>query len=73
MGFSANKVAKDVKKIIDEFWSGKCEKEEATKRIKGILDDPERRIKVMRGENYTGVFENVLGKKRIAEFEELMK
>lgn len=73
MGPTANKVAKEVKKIIDEFWSGRCTKDEAIKRIKKIMDDPDQRIKIMRGEKYTGVFENILGKKRIAEFEELTK
>lgn len=73
MGLTANRVAKEVRKIIDEFWSGRCTRDEAKKMLKKIMDDPELRIKIKRGENYTSVFENILGKKRIAEFESLTK
>lgn len=37
------------------------------------MSDPDNRIKVKRGENYTGVFNNIMGKRRIEEFEKLYK
>ena len=73
MSLTANRVSKEVRKIIDDFWSGRCTRDEAKKKIEKIMDDPKLRIKIMRGENYTSVFENILGKKRIAEFEGLTK
>jgi uncharacterized protein (TIGR04540 family) len=70
---SANDAAKAVKTIIDEYWRQDITKEQARCSIKGnILANPKNRARIFRGENYTAVFENVLGKKRLAEFSSLL-
>lgn len=66
---NANEAAKAVKAVIDEYWRHDITKEQARRSIQeNILALPENRARIFRGENYTAVFENVLGKKRVAEF-----
>jgi uncharacterized protein (TIGR04540 family) len=70
---NANETAKAVKTIIDEYWCQNITKEQARQSIKGeILIIPENRARIFRGEKYTAVFENVLGKKRLAEFASIL-
>ena len=69
---SANRLAKEVRDIVDA-WSGKqLSTDEAKMRINTIMEDRAMHLKIMRGETYTGTFENVMGKKRLKEFEELL-
>lgn len=70
---SANQIAKEVRDIVDA-WSGKqISTDEAKKQISRFMDDPTTHLKIMRGETYTGTFESVMRKKRLKEFEDLMK
>lgn len=68
---NANKVAKKIKEIIDKYWKGQITEAEAREILLKIISDPDNRVRVKRGENYTGVFKNVMGKRRIEEFESL--
>lgn len=70
---NANKVAKKIKGIIDSYWKGEISEKEATQILTQIMSDSDIRIRVKRGENYTGVFKNIMGKRRIEEFESLCK
>lgn len=72
MNMTANKVAKAIKDIVDNFWKGKLQKSEAKKEIHYFWDDPELRVKICRGEDYTGVFKNIMGQRRIDTFEQLL-
>ncbi len=69
---SANKVAKNVVDIIDGYWRNEITYEKAKEKIKKIMSDPDMLIKIKRGENYTGVFNNIMGKRRIQEFENFL-
>ena len=68
---TANKVAKRIKEIIDYFWMGELGENEARQQIEEIMSNPENRIKVKRSTSYTSVFTNIMGKKRLADFERL--
>lgn len=68
---NANKVAKSIKDIIDAYWAGTITKEEAQRKIASKMDSPNIRLKIMRGSEYTGVFCNILGKRRVETFEML--
>lgn len=69
---NANKVAKQVRDVIDNYWVAKISVTEAKTQLNSIMNNPELRIKIKRGNNYTGVFENIMGKRRIEEFENLL-
>lgn len=69
---NANKVAKQVRDVIDNYWVAKISAAEAKTQLNSIMNNPELRIKIKRGNNYTGVFENIMGKRRIEEFEALI-
>lgn len=69
---NANKVAKQVRGIIDDYWVTKISADEAKSQLNAIMSNPDLRIKIKRGNNYTGVFENIMGKRRIEEFETLV-
>lgn len=68
---NANKVAKKMRDVIDSYWKGEIDEKQASEVISTIMSDSDNRIKVMRGENYTGVFKSIMGKRRIEEFESL--
>ena len=70
---TANDVAKSVKAIIDAYWKNEINNSTARDKINSIMNISENRIKIMRGNNYTSVFTNIMGKKRIQEFESLIK
>ena len=70
---SANRVAKEIRGIIDDYWLGKLNIEQARESINRFMDDPEMHLKIQRGENFTGAFKSVMGKKRLEEFERVMK
>ena len=55
-GPSANKIAKEIRSIIDAYWANQISEEEARKKINVFLEDPDMRIKIMRRESYTGTF-----------------
>jgi uncharacterized protein (TIGR04540 family) len=66
---NASEAATAVKVVIDEYWRHDITREQARRFIKeNILAIPKNRARIFRGENYTAVFENILGKKRVAEF-----
>lgn len=69
---TANKVAKLVVSIIDGYWRKEITYEKAKKRIEETMNNPDMLIKIKRGENYTGVFNSIMGKKRIQEFENFL-
>lgn len=68
---SANKVAKKFKEIIDSYWKEEISEEEASKLISRLMSDKDVKVRVKRSQQYTGVFQNIMGKRRIAEFEKL--
>ena len=68
---TANKVAKAVRDIIDCYWKGEIAENVARQQLGKIMSVSENRIKVRRGTEYTGVFINIMGKRRIVEFERL--
>lgn len=70
---NAATVAKEIKEIIDKYWRGQMAESEAKDGILKIISNPDNRIRVKRGENYTGVFKNIMGKRRIEEFESLIQ
>lgn len=72
-GPSANKVAKEIRKIIDLYWANQISETEARKKINEYLEDPNIRLKVMRREEYTGTFVSILREKRLQVFSDLMK
>lgn len=68
---SANKIAKDIRGIIDAYWASQISEEEARKKINLFLENPEIRIKIMRRENYTGTFKSIMRENRLQAFTEL--
>jgi len=68
---TANSVAKKIKTIIDDYWKQEITKEDAKSRIQEILSNSSNRAKVFRGDKYIAVFENILGKRRLEEFQTL--
>ena len=70
---SANKIAKDIRDVIDAYWADQISKDEARARISEYMNNPELRIKIMRRETYTGTFESVMRPKRLETFKELIK
>lgn len=70
---SANQLAKEVRSIVDLWKGDQISKDEAKKQISTIMDNHRLHLKIMRGEIYTGTFESVMGKKRLKDFEELIK
>lgn len=66
---NANSVAKSIKTIIDVYWKKDITKEDAIVRIQDIINNPDNRARIFRGDKYTAVFENVLGKRRLEEFQ----
>lgn len=69
---TANRVAKEVRKIIDDYWLGKLTVEQAKRLIDEIMVDPELHLKVQRGEEFTSVFKSVMGVRRLKEFERII-
>lgn len=69
---SANKVAREVRDIIDDFWANRLSKEQAQEKLHVYMDDPELHLKIQRAEEYTGVFKNVMGIRRLNEFKRLL-
>ena len=72
-GPSANKIAKEIRSIIDAYWANQISEEEARKKINVFLEDPDMRIKIMRRESYTGTFVSILREKRLHAFADLTK
>lgn len=70
---SANKIAKDIRGIIDAYWANQISESEARKKINEYLEDPDIRLKVMRREEYTGTFKSILRENRLQVFADLMK
>lgn len=70
---SANRIAKEIKSIIDDYWLGKLTIEEVRDGINRFMDDPKLHLKIQRGENFTGAFKSVMGKKRLEEFKQVMQ
>lgn len=70
---SANRLAKEVRKIIDDYWLNNLTVEQARDGINHFMDDPRLRLKIMRGGTFTGAFKSVLGKKRLEEFTRIMQ
>ena len=69
---SANRVAKEIRKIIDDYWLGKLTIAQVRDGINHFMDDPQLHLKIQRGENFTGAFKSVMGKKRLEEFQRVM-
>ena len=69
---SANKVAKEVRDIIDDFWASRLTKSQAQEKLYVYMDDPDLHLKIQRAEEYTGVFKNVMGIRRLNEFKRLL-
>lgn len=69
---NANKVAKEVKNVIEAYWERKYDSEEAAFKLKEITDNPDNYKRIKRGDTYTGVFKNIMGERRISEFEKLL-
>lgn len=59
---TANDVAKSVKAIIDAYWKNEINNSTARDKINSIMNIFENRIKIMRGNNYTSVFTNIMEK-----------
>ena len=72
-GPSANKIAKEIRSIIDAYWANQISEEEARKKINVFLEDSDMRIKIMRRESYTGTFVSILREKRLQAFADLTK
>lgn len=70
---SANKIAKDIRSIIDAYWANQISESEARKKINEYLEDPDIRLKVMRRDEYTGTFKSILREKRLQVFADLIK
>lgn len=70
---SANRVAKEIREIIDNYWLNKLTIEQARDGINRFMDDPKMHLQIQRGEVFTGAFKSVLGKKRLEEFNRIMK
>ena len=68
---NANSVAQAVKTIIDDFWRQDITRDEAIVLIRDILSNSDNRARVFRGDKYTAVFENVMGRRRLAEFADM--
>lgn len=73
MRITAERVALDVKEIIDDYWEGNLTEMEASQAIQRIMSDPKKRIKVKRAEEYTSVFKSRMGIRRLETFEALYK
>ena len=69
---NSNRVAKTVAGIIDDFWASKISRDDATNKLKEIVVNPDNRVKIKRGDEYTGVFKNIMGIRRINTFEQLV-
>lgn len=69
---NANKVAKEVRDIIDNYWLGRLSEDQTRKKLLMYMDDPDLHLKIQRAEEYTGVFKNVMGIRRLEEFKRLL-
>lgn len=69
---SAKEVAVQIKEIIDDLWAQEISDEDAKKQILHILDDREKRLKVLRGRDKSAVFVRTMGTKRLKAFDELL-
>jgi uncharacterized protein (TIGR04540 family) len=68
---NANDTAKAIKRIIDSFWKQDITKEQAASYVNDILKISENRSRVFRGDKFTAVFENTLGKRRLVDFNQM--
>lgn len=61
-----------IRDIIDDNWTNKLSDEQARKTINEALSVPKNLLKVKRADEYTVVFQTVVGKRRMERFEKLM-
>jgi uncharacterized protein (TIGR04540 family) len=66
---NANDVAKAVRDIIDNYWMKSISEENSIRLIEAIVAISKNRARIFRGKKYTAVFENILGKRRLEEFD----
>lgn len=69
---TANRVAKEIRAIIDDYWLGKLTDLQVKKSISEFMDDSELHLKIQRGNEFTSVFKSVLGVRRLKEFERII-
>lgn len=69
---TANKVAKEIRAIIDDYWIGNLTVEQVQKSINIFMVNPKLHLKIQRGEEFTSVFKSVMGVRRLKEFERII-
>lgn len=69
---TANRVAKEIRTIIDDYWLGKLTDWQAKKSISAFMVNPELHLKIQRGNEFTSVFKSVMGVRRLKEFERII-
>lgn len=70
---TANDMAEDVKKIIDDYWKLELSESDFLSSISNIFLNSENRGLAIRGLQFKAGFERKVGKKRLAEIKRVLK